>query len=121
MLNSRAVTVATVAGTVLQLAMVLSGHSNSAISALFAPVGMGISLVAGMIYAWIARQGSAGSMAVGGLLAGGICALIGICVSFALGDVTALILVMGTLSSAVTGALGGWLGRFAFGGVRTTV
>ena len=84
--NPRAVTTATVVGTVLQLAMVLAGHSNASIAALFAPVGMGISLVAGIVYAYVARQGSAGSMAVGGLLAGGICALIGICVSFALGD-----------------------------------
>ena len=120
MLNSRAVIVATVVGTVLQLAMVLAGHSNPAIANMFAPVGMGISLVAGIIYAYVARQGSAGSMAVGGLIAGGLCAFIGICVSYALGDVTAMILVMGTLSSAVTGAIGGWLGRFAFGGARTT-
>ena len=59
-------------------------------------------------------------MAVGGLIAGGLCAFIGICVSYALGDVTAIILAMGTLSSAVTGAIGGWLGRLAFGGARTT-
>lgn len=120
MLNSRALTVATVAGTVLQLAMVLAGHSNTAIASMFAPIGMGISLVAGLIYAFVARQGSAGSVALGGLIAGGLCALIGICVSFALGDVSALILVMGTLSSAAAGAIGGWLGRFAFGGARTT-
>jgi hypothetical protein len=116
MLNSRAVTVATVAGTVLQLAMVLLGHSNAAIAQLFGPVGMGISLVAGLIYTSQARGGSAGSAALGGFVAGGLCALIGIIVSFALGDVTAMILALGTLSSAVTGAIGGWLGRFVFGG-----
>lgn len=78
------------------------------------------ALIAPSAASSVARHGSAGSMAVGGLIAGGLCALIGICVSFALGDVTALILVMGTLSSAVAGAIGGWLGRFVFGGARTT-
>lgn len=121
MLNSRAVAIATVAGTVLQLAMVIAGHSNASIAQLFAVGGMGISLLAGVLYARLAGTGSAGSYATGGMIAGGACALIGIAVSYLLGDVTALILVAGTLSSAVTGALGGWLGRFAFGGVRTTV
>jgi len=120
MLNSREVTVATVIGTVLQLAMVLAGHSNASISALFAPVGMAISLVAGVIYASQARGSSGGSAALGGLVAGGLCALLGIIVSYALGDVTAQILALGTLSSAVTGAIGGWIGRFAFSGARTT-
>jgi hypothetical protein len=119
MINSRAVTTATVIGTVLQLAMVLAGHSNASIAAMFAVGGMGISFVAGVIYAAQARGGSAGSAALGGLIAGGVCALIGIAVSYALGDVTAQILALGTLSSAVAGAIGGWLGRFAFGGARS--
>jgi general stress protein CsbA len=118
MLNSRAVTIATVVGTVLQLAMVFAGHSNPSIAKMFAAGGMSISLVAGIVYASQAREGSVGSTALGGLIAGGLCALIGIAVSFALGDVAAIILAIGTLSSVVTGAIGGWLGRFAFGGAR---
>jgi hypothetical protein len=114
-LNSRAVTIATVTGTVLQLAMVLAGHSNKSIANMFAVGGMGISLVAGIIYASQAREATTGGRALGGLIAGGLCALIGIVVSYALGDVTAMILVIGTLSSAVTGAIGGWLGRFVYG------
>ena len=120
MLHSRAVTIASVAGTVLQLAMVLAGNSNASIANVFAVGGMGISLLAGVVYALQAREGSANSVALGGLIAGGVCALIGIAVSYALGDVPAMILVVGTLSSAVTGAIGGWLGRFAFGGGRRT-
>ncbi|MEP6732230.1 MAG: hypothetical protein ABJE10_16410 [bacterium] len=118
MLNTRAVTVATVVGTVLQLAMVLAGHSNSSVANMFAVVGMAISLVAGVIYAAQARGASGGSLALGGLIAGGLCALLGIIVSYLLGDVPAMILAVGTLSSAVTGALGGWLGGFAFGSAR---
>jgi hypothetical protein len=118
MLNSRAGTVATVVGTVLQLAMVLAGHTNASIAQMFAVGGMGISLVAGVVYAKLAGAGTAGSYAVGGLIAGGVCALIGICVSYLLGDVSAFILLAGTLSSAVAGAIGGWLGRMAFGAAR---
>jgi hypothetical protein len=110
-MNSRALTLATVVGTVLQLAMVLAGHSNKSIAALFAVGGMGISLVAGLLYTVMAKGGRTGSLALGGLIAGGVCALIGIIVSYALGDVPALILVMGTASSAATGMIGGLAGR----------
>jgi hypothetical protein len=47
---------------------------------------------------------------MGGVLAGAICALIGIAVSYFLKDVPASLMLLGTLSSAVTGAIGGWLG-----------
>ena len=111
MLNSRALLIATIVGTVLQVAMVVAGHSNKSIANLFAVGGMGISLIAGLVYAMMARGGTTSSSAVGGLIAGGACALIGIFVSYMLGDVTASILVLGTLSSAVTGAIGGWIGK----------
>ena len=91
--------------------MVVAGHSNKSIAALFAVGGMGISLVAGLLYASRAQGGSASSLASGGLVAGGVCALIGIFVSFLLGDVPALILALGTVSSAVTGAIGGLAGK----------
>jgi hypothetical protein len=110
-MNSRALTLATVVGTVLQLAMVIAGHSNKSIAALFAVGGMGISLVAGLLYAVTAKGGSTSSLALGGLIAGGMCALIGIVVSFLFGDVPAFILVAGTGSSAVTGLIGGLIGK----------
>lgn len=114
MLNSRAVAVATVIGTVLQTAMVVAGHTNTSIAAMFAVGGMGLSLVAGVLYAKYAGPSSMGDSIKGGAIAGGLCALIGICISFVLGDVTASIIALGTLSSAVTGALGGWVGGFMF-------
>jgi hypothetical protein len=103
--NDRALLEATVIGTVLQLAMVLAGHWTPAVARMFGIAGVLISLVAGVIYSRAARPAVSAS-AVGGAIAGGVCALIGIVVSFALGDVPALILVVGTLSSAVTGAIG---------------
>jgi len=90
---------------------VVSGHTNKTIAGLFAVGGMGFSLVAGLIYRVIARTGNANGT-VGGMLAGGICALIGIAVSYLYGDVPASLLALGTISSIVTGALGGWLGGF---------
>jgi hypothetical protein len=98
-------------GTTLQLAMVITGHYNKGIANLFAVLGMTISLIAGLLYALWAKQPSLGADALGGLLAGGICALIGIIVSYALRDVQAVIILFGTLSSAITGAIGGAVGH----------
>ena len=102
---------ATLVGTLLQLAMVVSGHYNSGIANLFGVLGVTISLVAGVLFAVWAKRPTVGSSATGGLLAGGICALLGILVSYFLGDVTAMIIAFGTLSSAVTGAIGGAVGQ----------
>ena len=110
-MDKRALIIASVAGTIAQLAMVISGHYDASIAALFAVGGMTISLAAGLLYGLRARQTTLGDAALGGLVAGGICALIGIAVSYFLGDVTATILLFGTLSSAVAGAIGGPIGR----------
>src|SRR5688500_9318666 len=107
--KSNALTRALVVGTVLQVAMVLVGHWVPAIAATFAILGMAISFLAGWLAAaWALRRGR--QAALDGLIAGGACALIGILISYALGDVTAAIIAFGTLSSAITGALGGLAG-----------
>ncbi|HEX4303819.1 MAG TPA: hypothetical protein VHZ78_13565 [Rhizomicrobium sp.] len=114
MLNMKALQTATLIGTVLQVAMVVAGHFVPYIALnLFAFGGMGISLVAGLIYGRSAA--GLGGAALGGAIAGGVCALIGIAISVVLGDVPAMILVVGTLSSAVTGAIGGLIGRLVGG------
>jgi|SRR5581483_11855497 len=115
MLNSRALVLAIGLGTVLQVAMVVAGHSNKSIANLFAVGGMGFSLLAGIAYAVFARSGTPSSFAIGGLIAGAACALIGIFVSYMLGDVPVTLLALGTISSAVTGAIGGWIARFVPG------
>lgn len=96
-------------GTVLQMAMVLVGHWSLVVARLFGPLGMAISLVVSLLWARAEARGY-GHAAAGGALVGGTCALLGIIVSFALGDVGAVILAFGTLSSAVAGALGGLVG-----------
>jgi hypothetical protein len=72
---------------------------------------MGISGVAGILYTVISTEVITRDNVVGGAIAGGVAALIGIAVSVALGDVAALVLVVGTAGSVVTGAVGGWIGR----------
>jgi hypothetical protein len=98
-------------GTILQLVMVIAGHYVAAITLLFAPIGVLISLIAGLVYAARAGRGAATERLRVGALVGGGCALIGIAVSWLLHDVPALILVVGTASSAVSGALGAVIGR----------
>ena len=109
MINRRALAIASVAGTVLQVLMVVSGHTNDSVKASFAVGGMGISLLAGVLYVVLAPRSSDYSPTLGGVVAGAVCALLGIGVSYGLGDVPASLLALGTLSSAVTGAVGGWV------------
>ncbi|HYE46545.1 MAG TPA: hypothetical protein VEA44_12325 [Caulobacter sp.] len=104
---------ATLIGTVLQLAMVIAGHYVAAIAGMFAIGGMLISLVAGLLYVRAARGGWGDSLA-GGLIAGAVCAFLGILVSYLLKDVTVDILWMGTAGSAVAGLVGGAIGKLVF-------
>ncbi len=102
--------IATAIGTVAQIAMVVAGHYVPAIASLFAIGGMGISAITG----WAATRAVPASLvqAAGkGGIAGGVCALIGIAVSVALGDVPPSLLALGGASSAATGAIGGMLAR----------
>lgn len=92
--------------TLVQVAMVVAGHWTAGIAHRFGIIGALISLIAGVVFAWGAGF-SGGSGFVGGVVAGGLCALIGIAVSVALGDVVATIFVFGTPASAVAGGIGG--------------
>ena len=93
-------------GTILQLAMVIAGHFIPAIEQYgFALGGMAISCLAG--YVSVRHTSSSWGLALlSGAVVGGMCALIGIAVSTALGDVPAFILLIGTASSTVTGCVG---------------
>lgn len=92
--------------------MVVLGHYVPAIKSLFAPGGMAISAAAGALFGRLSR-GSRTLSTVGGLFAGAACAFLGILESFYLGDVPATLLMLGTVSSAVTGAVGGLAGGWA--------
>jgi len=103
---------ASIIGTILQIAMVVIGHFEIDVAALFGPIGCAISLIAGLLALARGPSMSLSVALVSGAIAGGVCAFIGIIVSFALGDVAAPIIAIGTLSSAVTGAVGGAIGRY---------
>lgn len=111
-MNARALFIASIVGTVLQVAMVVAGHYNKSITGMFAVGGMGFSLVAGVIYVLAAKESAMSAALIGGLVAGGACAFLGILVSYLLGDVPMSLLALGTISSMVTGAIGGALGRW---------
>jgi hypothetical protein len=117
-MDSKALRNATIVGTVLQLAMVVSGRFVPFIALhVFMFGGMGISALAGLLYG--RGVSGLGGAAIGGVVAGGVCAVIGIAVSVVLGDTPAIILVFGTISSCVTGAIGGAIGQL-LSGARAT-
>ena len=94
-------------GTVLQVGMVLVGHTNEFVkNNVFAAGGMLISLIVGAWFGMKAARSKSGA-ALGGALVGGDCALIGIAISVALKDTEPMILLFGTIGSAVAGLIGG--------------
>ena len=110
-MDRKALLNATIIGTIAQLVMVVAGHFVPVVKDhIFAVGGMVISLLAGV---WFARSAArAWSVSVlCGAFAGGLCALLGILVSAALGDVPLIVVAFGTCASVVTGAVGGALGR----------
>ena len=109
--STRSVVTPTLIGTGLQLLMVIAGHFSPAVAELFAAGGMGISGLAGVLAGLAGRPASLGSAAGRGAVAGGVCAFVGILVSYLLGDVPAGVLGFGTAGSAFTGALGGLVGK----------
>jgi hypothetical protein len=114
-MERNALIVATAIGLVLQLAMVVGGHYSPAVKGLFAVGGMGFSAVAGLLYVWFAVvKGVWSADLQGGAVAGGVCALAGIAASAILGDVPPSLLLLGTVSSVVTGAIGGAIGKLIF-------
>jgi hypothetical protein len=107
----------TLVAGLLQIGMVVGGHFTPQIARLFAAGGMSISAVGGILCAlWTAGAPTAAATAKDGAIAGGLSALIGIAVSFLLGDVPARTLAIGTTASVVAGILGGFVGRAVSGG-----
>jgi hypothetical protein len=111
-MNTKALLTATIIGLVLQLIMVGGGHfAPKATQAWLFPVGgMGFSLIAGLVFAYLAAAAWGASL-LGGAVAGGVCALLGIAVSVLLKDVPPSLLLLGTVSSVVTGAIGAAIGK----------
>jgi hypothetical protein len=105
-MNRSALVSSIVLGTLLQLAMVIAGHYVAFVrDDVFALGGMAISLIAGLYFGWRAG-GDWGERLLGGGIAGGVCAILGIAISVLLKDTAPAILAIGTISSIVTGSVG---------------
>lgn len=110
-MTGQALLVATAGGLAAQLVMVIAGHYVAVIrDKVFAVGGMVISLAAGLVFAQLAQAGWPVSLG-GGLVAGGLCALVAIGFSVALRDTPPMILAFGTAGSAAAGLVGGAVGR----------
>lgn len=103
-MNPKVLLFATSAGLALQLAMVTLGWKVAPVKAGYLIGGLLFSAVAGALYARFSGGGLTGDI-LGGLIAGGLCAFLGILVSHLLGDVPAPVLAFGTIGSAVAGAI----------------
>jgi hypothetical protein len=111
-MDRTALLIAAAAGAAAQLLLVVVGHFVPFVADnLFALGGVAISLAAGALYALRAPADSRWGRA--GAAVGAACALIGIAVSTALGDVPPVILLVGGLSGAVGGLIGAALARMA--------
>lgn len=110
----------TVIGGVMQVIMVLVGHWVAAIAGVFGILGTLIALVVGILFARDARAGYAGA-AVGGALVGGISAFVGVAVSLAMGDVGRDIILIGTVSGLVAGAIGALIGQATASGAADRI
>jgi hypothetical protein len=98
-------------GLLGELAMVFGGHANAGIAQMFPTLGTSLSGVAGLLYPIFRRGLTTKQAAGGGALAGGSAAVIGILVSYLLGDVPLSVVAIGGGMSTVAGAIGGVIGR----------
>lgn len=114
-MKMRTLFIATLVGIVLQVGLVLAGHVVRALQDPgFAIGGMAFSAVAGWVYARLAR-GNWQDTLIGGAIAGGVCAAVGIYVSAALGDVPFSLLIVGTAGSVATGIAGASIAKLLRG------
>lgn len=98
-------------GTVLQLALAAAGHFSAWVAINLFLFGRAmLSATAGYGYGLILGRGY-GAGALGGAIAGGLCAVAGLTVSVLLGDTPAAIVTTATAISILTGAVGGVFGQ----------
>ena len=107
----RTLFIATLVGIGLQVGLVVAGHIITWLrDPGFAIGGMAFSALAGWLYTRTAK-GDWGDTAIGGAIAGGVCAAVGIAVSASLGDVPFSLLAFGTAASVATGIGGAALAK----------
>jgi hypothetical protein len=98
-------------GTVLQLGLAAAGHFSPWVAIHLFLFGRAmLSATAGYVYGLVLGRGY-GAGALGGAIAGGLCAVPGLAASVLLGDSLAAVVTMGTAISILTGAVGGAFGQ----------
>ena len=113
MIDLRILLRAFIVGTVLQVFMFVLGHFVPwVILHVFEFGGMMISATAGYLYAMDSGKGYFPGATAGAIVGGG-CALIGISLSVALGDIANRVIPFGTAVCVLTGAVGGLFGQMA--------
>ena len=111
----RPLIIATLVGIALQVVLVLAGHVIRVLqNPGFALGGMAFAAVAGWIHVRMAR-GDWRDTLIGGAIAGGACAAVGIAVSATLGDMPFSRLIVGTAGSVATGIAGAAIARLLSG------
>jgi hypothetical protein len=111
MIDSRLVLRASVAGLVLQLILAVCGHAFPWVAAHLLVFGrMMLSATAGYLYGLLLGRGYAAG-ALGGAIAGGLCAVPALAISVLLGDSAAAMVATGTGISILTGGVGGAFGQ----------
>ncbi len=114
-MQNGALTKAALAGTVLQVLMVVAGHFSPQVAQLFPILGTAFGGVAGLLAGlWGKGQGTGGAPVQGGAagLTGG---LIGTVISNLLGDVPLQTIGIGTGAAGVAGVIGGVVGKMLAG------
>jgi hypothetical protein len=113
MIDSRILLRAAFVGLVIQLVLAALGHAFSWVAINLFPFGrMMCSATAGYLYGMALGQGYAPG-ALGGAIAGGLCAVPALAISVLLGDSEASIVAVGTGICLLTGGVGGLFGNMA--------
>ena len=113
MVDARILLRAAIVGTVLQLVLALAGHFIPWVAVHVFMFGrMMASATAGYYYGMVLGRGYAVG-ALGGAIAGGLCAAPVIAISALLGDAEASMVAVGTGISILTGGVGGAFGEMA--------
>lgn len=99
-----------VAGVVLQVAMVVTGHFLEAVLMMSGILGVGIPFALGLAYG-ASRAPDAKEASRDGFLIGLVGAFVGVIVAILLGDQTWALLSFAPVSSGLTGLLGAVIGR----------
>lgn len=100
-----------VVSTILQCGHVVVTEFVPAAGAAAAPLGVGIPLVIGFLWAKKDAPETMGATLGQGFLLGFVPALIGLVLAFSLGHVEAFLLGAGSASSGVTGLIGAAVGK----------